>query len=124
VRFVVRQELNALLVPNAGLRWSPSSLAMVVPEARAGSPGATAQDDPPGENKGASSKAPKDSGTVWVTDGEFVRPIEVKVGISDGVNAVVLADNLQEGQEVVTGETRGSAQSDTKSPFLPPTIKR
>jgi HlyD family secretion protein len=124
VRFVVRQESNALLVPNAGLRWSPSSLAMVAPEARGGSSSAATKDDPPGENKGASSKASKDNGTIWVTDGEFVRPIEVKVGISDGVNAVVLADNLQEGEEVVTGETRGSTQSDTKSPFLPPTIKR
>jgi HlyD family secretion protein len=124
VRFVVRQEANALLVPNAGLRWSPSSLAMVAPDARQANSTAAAKDDPPADTKAASAKTPKDSGTIWVTDGEFVRPVEVKLGISDGVNAVVLADNLQEGQEVVTGETRGNAQAGTQNPFLPPTIKR
>src|SRR5438477_4231419 len=34
VRFVVHSETNALLVPNAALRWSPSSPAQIVPEAR------------------------------------------------------------------------------------------
>ena len=34
VHFVVRKETNVLLVPNAALRWSPSSLAQIAPDAR------------------------------------------------------------------------------------------
>src|SRR6476620_8692812 len=34
VRFVARQESNVLLVPNAALRWSPSSAAQIAPDAR------------------------------------------------------------------------------------------
>ena len=63
-------------------------------------------------------------GTLWYKEGEFVRPLEVKFGTSDGANTAVTADNLQEGQEVVTGETSANSQSATKNPFLPPVIKR
>src|SRR5882672_5052045 len=44
VRFQLKRETNALLVPNAALRWSPSSLAEVAPDARNGN-----LIDPPGE---------------------------------------------------------------------------
>ena len=66
------------------------------------------------------NKGPKErQGTIWLKDGEFVRPLEVKVGTSDGANTAVAADNLQEGQEVVTGETSENSQATTKNPFLP-----
>jgi multidrug efflux pump subunit AcrA (membrane-fusion protein) len=52
-------------------------------------------------------------------EGDFVRPVEVKVGTSDGSNTAVVAGDLQEGQEVVTGETTDKAQAGTKNPFLP-----
>jgi len=57
-------------------------------------------------------------GTVWLKDGQFVRPIEVKLGISDGSQTVIRAETLQEGQEVVTGEVE-SAKAGTQNPFLP-----
>jgi hypothetical protein len=57
-------------------------------------------------------------------DGAFVRPVEVTVGTSDGVNTAVTAEGMREGQEVVTGEAVTSAQSDVKNPFLPKVIRR
>src|SRR5215469_2605975 len=104
VRFVVHSETNALLVPNAALRWSPSSPAQISPEFR-------------------SWKSP-DSATVWLKDGEFVKPLTVKPGVTDGANTVLLAEALHDGQEVVTGETVESAESGTKNPFIPQFKKR
>jgi multidrug efflux pump subunit AcrA (membrane-fusion protein) len=52
-------------------------------------------------------------------EGEFVRPVEVKTGTSDGSFTAVTADNLKEGEEVITGETTGPELGATQNPFLP-----
>ena len=106
VRFVVHSETNAMLVPNAALRWSPSSPAQISAEAR--------------DWKAADQR----DSTVWVKDGEFVKPLSVKAGATDGVNTVLRSDGLHEGQEVVTGETVETANSGTKNPFIPQFRKR
>ena len=93
VRFVLSHETNALLVPNAALRWTPSLLAQIAPDARPGNPNDPPADDPPG---GQSSK--KQSGqqsshrTLWLKDGAFVRPVEVTAGTSDGANTAVAVE--------------------------------
>src|SRR5262249_15172253 len=100
VRFVVHSETNALLVPNAALRWSPSSLAQISPEAR-------------------SWKATNEHSTIWLKEGDFVKPLSVKAAATDGANTVLMAEALHDGQEVVTGETADSSQSGTHNPFIP-----
>lgn len=125
VHFIVKKELNSLLVPNAALRWLPSSLTQVTPDSRSWKPPGPAQSDPPGGSKPGTSgkKAGEPHGVVWVKDGEFVRPVEVKTGASDGANTAVTADGLKEGQEVVTGEKVETTQAGTLNPFLPPVRK-
>ena len=126
VHFIVGRASSALLVPNAALRWSPMSLAQVAPDARAERP----INPPPGESGGASRRPEKRdgdqerSGTIWLKDGSYVRPVTVKLGISDGTNTVVLDDSLREGQEVVIGEIAESAQTGARSPFVPQIIRR
>jgi HlyD family secretion protein len=122
VHFVVRKESNTLLVPNAALRWSPSLLAEISPDARP----SRAPDPDPRDATGTSgpdSKPAKDSkervGTIWVRDGEFVRPVAVKVGTSDGINTGITCESVHEGQEVVIGETAEAAQGGTRNPFVP-----
>jgi HlyD family secretion protein len=126
VRFVLSRETNALLVPNAALRWTPSSLAQIAPDARPNNPIDPPVNDPPGggqpSKEGSGQKSSRR--TLWLRDGAFVRPVEVTAGTSDGVNTAVAAEGLQEGQEVVTGETTASAQTDVKNPFLPKVIRR
>lgn len=126
VRFVLSHETNALLVPNAALRWSPSSLAQIAPDARPNNLNDPPASDPPGNgppSKRGSGQTPSRR-TLWLKDGGFVRPIEVTAGTSDGANTAVTAEGLREGQEVVTGETATSSQTDVKNPFLPKVIRR
>ena len=121
VHFVVRKESDVLLVPNAALRWCPSSLAQIAPAARLRNP----VDPPAGDSPGSPKLSKPDKGLkerqgiIWLKEGDFVRPVEVKVGTSDGSNTAVVAGDLREGQEVVTGETTEKAQTGTKNPFLP-----
>ncbi|MBU6409133.1 MAG: RND transporter, partial [Verrucomicrobia bacterium] len=112
LRFILESETNALLVSNAALRWNPSSLAEVVPDARHGDAA-----DPPPVQKGAAGQF--DSRMVWVKDGAFARPVAVATGISDGVNTVVKS-GLRAGQEAVIGEEIGTGnQAAVQNPFLP-----
>jgi HlyD family secretion protein len=120
VQFIVQKESNVLLVPNAALRWSPSAPKEMVAGARSQNPV-----DPPANSNSSDAKGPKGGqGVIWVKDGEFVSPVEVTTGTSDGVNTAVTADNLREGQEAVIGEASANSQAATKNPFLPPVIKR
>jgi HlyD family secretion protein len=119
VHFVVHKESGALLVPNAALRWSPSSLAQIAPDARSQS----AADPPTDDDSKKKENSKSATGIVWLKDGALVRPLEVKLGTSDGSSTAVIADNLREGQEVVVGLSAG-AQASTQNPFLPPAMKR
>ena len=119
LRFILHHEADALLVPNVALRWSPSSLAEVAPDCRQ-SPLADPAADPPATNAPVQKPSAEQSShrTLWVKAGEFVRPVEVAAGVSDGVNTAVTAEGLHEGDQVVTGEIIAK-QADIKNPFLP-----
>jgi len=118
VQFVTQKQSNVLLVPNAALRWSPSSSKEIAADARSQN-----SIDPSANNLSDTKGAKEKQGVIWLKDGEFVRPVEVKVGISDGTDTAVAADNLKVGEEVVTGETTEPEQGGTKNPFLPHFIR-
>ena len=113
VRFVVRKDAQALVVPNTALRWLPSSLEEVAPDARSWKMQDTAI---------AGNTDPR--GTVWVRDGGSARPVDVSVGASDGINTAVTSEALHEGQEVITGADFQPQASSAANPFLPPPQRR
>src|SRR5207244_312833 len=83
-------------VPNAALRWVPSSLAQVAPDARGWKP-AKGEQSPPssGSKLSQHDKDPKmPLGVIWVKEGEFVRPVAVNVGTSDGTHTALAGDVL------------------------------
>jgi len=135
VQFEVEQRRNVLLVPNAALRWKPRP-QLVAPDAReAVSPawpgkGGGQEKPPSAKSPGESGAQPakpakptkerEDRGRLWVQDGDFVRPIEVQIGATDGSQTEVLGDGVQEGMEVVIGEARNQQAGDAPSnPFTP-----
>lgn len=115
VDFLVRKETNALVVPNAALRWSPPSLAVVAPDIRS-----KFQPDPPGDPMPAGVETHV---VIWVKDGDYVRPAAVKVGATDGVDTAVAGDGLQEGAQVVIGENAGDSDTSSSNPFMPPKVR-
>ena len=57
--------------------------------------------------------------TLWVADGERVRPVKVRTGLSDGTHTEVTANELQEGAQVVIGEEFAADGNEASDPFSP-----
>lgn len=124
VQFEADRRKDVLLAPNAALRWRPDP-ALIAPDARAAYESAQLR-----RKEAKVSGLPKEAGekekggergTVWLTEGEFVRPLRVQTGLSDGVNTEISGDGVTEGMDVVVGETRarGDAAGGTTNPFAP-----
>ncbi len=57
---------------------------------------------------------------LWVRQVDGLRPIKVRIGLSDGFNTEVSGKDLEEGMEVIMGEERQSAATaGTTNPFTP-----
>lgn len=148
VRFVINDALGTLAVPNAALRWAPTTATPPVaaaapaasspstPAATTGSPRPQSADpnqqrgprranretgSTPVESASHAERTAERKGTVWILEPSGLRAVEVRVGISDGLLTAVASDNLQEGDQVVIGEAvaGSSASSTTTNPFAP-----
>ncbi|HMB07309.1 MAG TPA: efflux RND transporter periplasmic adaptor subunit [Isosphaeraceae bacterium] len=121
VQFEVEERKGALLVPNAALRWQPR-IPQVAPEAREAFATELRQRAAAPRGERARPKATTESGvpgTLWVKHGEFVRPIAVGVGLTDGVLSEVVRGGVRDGMEVVLGQAAEEGDEDAGSPFLP-----
>jgi HlyD family secretion protein len=120
LEFEVQTRQSVLLVPNAALRWQPR-VQNVVPEARANY--AQARDrfavtkGEPGVSTGSSQQP---GGVLWIRAGDFVRPLDVRIGPSDGLLTEIITDQLAEGNEVVVAAERIESDADALS-ILPHT---
>lgn len=140
VQFEVKKDEDVLLVPNAALRWYPQPQS-VAPDVRAqveaaenapsaaqpsqgqqqvASAGPTTQKSRRRRSGGEAEK----SGTIWIKDGEYVRPVTVMVGPTDTFNTEVSSPDLKEGAEVVVGEIHPEDTSQTTNPFAPQVFRR
>ncbi|MCX7014362.1 MAG: hypothetical protein NTW86_17725, partial [Candidatus Sumerlaeota bacterium] len=130
VDFELARRGGVLLVPNSALRWTPRPELLAAGEARKGATESTKPASNPATASAGrweatpptSSPAGKGggSGVVWVPDGNHVRPIHVRVGLSDGTNTEAQGEGLTEGIEVVLGEEQqGAAPGEAKNPFTP-----
>ena len=68
-------------------------------------------------------------GRIWVQDGNYVRPIDVRIGVTDGTNTEVSSlrseEKLEDGMQVVIGEARNDQAADAMdNPLGPPKIFR
>ena len=108
---------DALLVPNAALRFKPSETngsgggngdkpASGAPPA--GGPSATSGSGGAGEARGKGKKRDTASGTVYVIDQGELKPVSVQLGITDSRNTEVLGGELKAGDKVIIGENIAS----------------
>jgi HlyD family secretion protein len=78
VRITVDNRPGALKVPNAALRFRP-----------------------PGTGEALGPRAA--AGQVWRVEGKQRRPVDVRLGISDGTSTEIVSGPLEEGDEVIIG---------------------
>ena len=114
VSIIVAQHTNVLEIPNGALRFHPPGMTFgapdVPPAVGAQNAGAPAHTD--GE--------PSVTRTVFVMSGQGkdakLQPVQVKTGITDGINTEVL-DGLKAGDKVVTGMAFDMSAASGGSPF-------
>jgi HlyD family secretion protein len=112
--FIVADKKDALLVPNAALRWLPAK-EQIAPDQR------SAYYQLKGKKHAPTDPDAQDHGLVWTQgDDGFVRYAEVRTGLSDGVKTEVLeviGGELPDHTRLVVGEEKKGAQGGEKNPF-------
>jgi len=120
VQFEMSHSRGVLLVPNAVLRWSPrpEQVAAEYRAAHLDSNGGNSRQTLSNNNNGTAS-ANGGEDIVWVQEGNYVRPIKVRVGPSDGTMTEVESKDLKEGLQAVFGEQQQATSTGAASPFTP-----
>jgi len=126
VQFELNRLTDVLLVPNAALRFRPAAEQVLADFRDAFTSAAEGRARPnegprpasgPGGGVGAASGG---RSNLWLAAGDYVRPLAVEAGLSDGAMTVVSGENLAEGLDVVTGvQLQAGAKADTSNPFTP-----
>jgi HlyD family secretion protein len=122
---------DVIKVPNAALRFRPdasvfTALGQEAPTRgqRAQGQGTGAQGARGGQPQGGrGERSATDRGAVWILEQGALTRVPVRVGISDGAQTAVTADDLTPGTRVVTGassaNTTPAATATNTSPLLP-----
>jgi HlyD family secretion protein len=125
LKFMVAERQDVLLVPNAALRFLPrpelivEAFRQMPKKGRRGQGGAQAK-TPDKEGKPDTTR-----GTLWLPQGSEVRPLKVKVGLTDGSLTEVSSPELKPGMQVVVAEVeKGEEPAGSASPFTPQIFRR
>jgi HlyD family secretion protein len=121
LQFEVQHKDDALKVPNAALRWKPQQSQVVPGKDREW--WAKVLNPKKDARPGAAPDKAKEVSVVWVQDGDYVRPIRVKAGLTDGtVTEIFPLPNhpIEAGQDIVVREDRqAGGPGGGGSPFTP-----
>jgi HlyD family secretion protein len=130
VQFELNRRNDVLLVPAAALQWKPSR-EQIAPQFQQ-TPAANAASN--GESDGTRSIPSKmeiargdaaQHGILWIPDGKQVRPMQVRLGLTDGGMTEVEGEQLTEGLQIVIGQLdQATPRSDTTNPFAPKIPRR
>jgi HlyD family secretion protein len=119
-KFVVGQRQNVLLVPNAALRWMPPE-QQIVPEFRGKrSRGKQAEKANPGKPAAKTDQDKERRGIIWLPEGNQVRPVSLRLGLSDGSMTEVVSPQLKTGTLVVVGEALAQEGNEKSGPGASP----
>ena len=125
VQFELDRRSNVFLAPNAALRFKPTA-EQVAPGVREALPGSgeAKEKTKEGQRFAAGKAAAPDElsgrSDLWLPEGDSVRPIAVRVGLSDGTLTEVDGEQLADGLMVVTGvQQQAGAKAETSNPFTP-----
>jgi HlyD family secretion protein len=115
IQFEVDKREHVLLVPSAALRWRPRAQE-VAPEEREAL--ALSQRHLSENSDAGRANSPSDddgTGVLWIRRGDFVKPVHIVVGLTDGISTEVSGDALTAGAEIVVGANRADSDPDALS---------
>ena len=109
VEFITQKRDQAWLVPTEALRWQPSpeqvageSITPVTAEMAAGAPNKNS-----GQNSQPADPTEGEAAVVWVADSTGkVTPIQVTVGVDDGVKTQVIGEGFHQDLPIVVGTVK------------------
>ena len=128
LQFEVAHRSEVLLVPDQALRWRPT-WDQITPAARSGLTPPAPRKPRPAEEKDGDSETDEPTveiatPTVWVhAEDGLVRPVHVKLGLSDSIATELTGGGLQVNDEVVINVVR-AAKPDFVSSFISKVIKK
>jgi HlyD family secretion protein len=121
VQFIIGNHQNVLTVPNAALRWIPrdDQIAPDINRASLAEHGGLISGPPSTASQSGKSESQR---TIWVMKGNFVRPIVVNMGLTDGKVTEISGADLSEGMQVAIGDQApmvANGSDGGPSPFTP-----
>lgn len=123
VNIAVAERKDVLLLPNAALRFKPSSAEMqkvTANQDQAASQKNTQSGNRPGDASGdAKPRRDASSGRVYVLEQGVLKPVSVSLGITDNRNTEIVGGELKAGDQVVIGEAQ-TADKPSGSSARPP----
>jgi HlyD family secretion protein len=129
VYFEVDSRKDALLVPNAALRFKPTP-EQIESQSLAENPETKTTSSARSGRREKKDSAAKNSGRVWVVvpGTDKLRPIDVQTGVSDFATSLteITGGDLHEGDEIVLGENRqaqAASSGDVTNPLAPPRFR-
>ena len=122
VNIMIAQRKDALLVPNAALRFRPADAQARTDKARAESKskgGDTTKAEQGGKRGGERGKGERgngdmvQTGTVYVLENGQSKPVRIPIGITDNRLTEVLGGDLKEGAAVIVEDRQPPAKSNS-----------
>ena len=106
VNIAIAKADDVLMVPNAALRFKPADSAGKTVEMNGdASSNATANGTDRREGrKGKRGNHDGNTGTVYVVEGDVIRPVSVEIGITDNRMTEITGGELKDGAMVIVGE--------------------
>lgn len=98
VNVIIKEEKNALTIPNAALRFKPSNLQREV-----------------GGTKPSGAKQ-QNSVNIYVLRDGVPTPIKVQIGATDGRFSQIVTNELKDGDEVIVSDSMANQKDDSKGP--------
>ena len=109
VNITLAKREDALLVPNAALRFRPSESKASAGKARNG--------DKAGGERSKDKSSDMPTGTVYVLENGQPKALRINVGITDSRMTEVLGGELKEGDKVIVEDTQPVTKSNSSAPM-------
>ncbi|MCQ2192227.1 MAG: efflux RND transporter periplasmic adaptor subunit [Paludibacteraceae bacterium] len=120
---IVTEQVVDLTIPSAAVNWMPSEeVFRALPRPKGKPEGGPMSARDMEREEGIRPANTRNEKTVWIKNGDVIRPRRVQVGLSDGINYIVKS-GVNAGDTIITNATVGEKVKGNKggagNPFMP-----